>query len=146
MQGCISDLTVLNLSNNRITGDGVAALAKVLHATSVTHLLLSGNTINDQGAVALARSLPGNATLQTLDLAQNDLITQQGIAAFAMATQVNRSLSLLALPDVSKSAQQPAVSKPSRGVIPLPQKNNELALGADALSVMRLVGAYGMRA
>ena len=51
--------------------------------------------------MALAMALGENNTLRTLDLSFNDRMTSTGIGAFAMASQVNRSLTRLELPDLS---------------------------------------------
>eukprot|EP00984_Skeletonema_dohrnii_P006991 scaffold2487_cov98-Skeletonema_dohrnii-CCMP3373.AAC.9 len=73
-------LTTLRLSGNRINADGCRQLSKILQGDDATlkRLYLRSNKIDDDGVAILVDSLQKNASLQILDLRENDGISDQG--------------------------------------------------------------------
>ena len=75
----LKNLTVLDLSNNKITSEGLVALAQSKLLSQLTELRLNGNQICDDGLIALARS-PYLRKLQKLALYSNRLTEQSSDA------------------------------------------------------------------
>lgn len=92
-------LTHLNLgSNNKIDDLGVAALARVLHKTAITHLSLSHPSFGEPGVEALAAALgKAGCPLTTLSLAFPSFWEDDAIHSLALALSANQSLRSLDL-------------------------------------------------
>ena len=90
-------LKELNLSQNRIEGEGACELAKMLQAnTALKELNLSGNGIGDEGACELAKMLQANTALKELNLSGNG-IGDEGACELAKMLQANTALKELNL-------------------------------------------------
>ena len=75
----LTSLTTLDLCNNKIGGDGVAALATALKSNvALEFLYLCGNKIGDEGVESLAEVLRRNTTLRELYLRGNTGMSQKG--------------------------------------------------------------------
>jgi hypothetical protein len=91
--------TILSLSNNRITSQGVSILAEVLHNnTTLAGLYIFNNRVGDEGVYSLAQALAeNNSTLKALSVGWNG-ITDEGAEYLAEILKTNRTLSELWLP------------------------------------------------
>lgn len=90
--------SILVLSNNQITPQGLSLMAPVLYDySSLTHLNFSSNRLGDAGALILARALTkANRTLIKLVLGANE-ITDEGVLYLAEMLEFNRTLTVLGL-------------------------------------------------
>jgi len=87
-----SCLQVIGLGANRISDTGAAALADaIMQCTSMVNLSLYNNSIGDQGAQALASILPRNERFAALELGYNQI---GDTGARALATGVSWSAGL----------------------------------------------------
>ena len=85
----------LNLADNALGSDGVAAVAAALGCENGVHSLdLSGNEIGDAGAVILADALTHNSTLRSLSIFNNNIGTD-GALALARALARNSTIHTL---------------------------------------------------
>ncbi|KAJ3351744.1 hypothetical protein GGF32_004099 [Allomyces javanicus] len=90
-------LTTLELSFNRLTDRGGAALANWLKdAKCLQNLILASNDLGPAGAAALANALTYNTTLRALDLSHNPIGGDGGLA-LASVLQVNTTLQKLSV-------------------------------------------------
>jgi len=91
--------TMLRLSYNKITSQGVSLLAEVLNNnTTVEGLYIFNNRVGDKGVYSLAQVLAENtSSLKVLSLGSNG-ITDEGAAYLAAMLKTNRTLSELWLP------------------------------------------------
>ena len=82
-------LSSIDLSNNTVTGGGLAALASLVSKpnSSLIHLNLRHCSLDDVGAGILASALGRNSTIQHLNLAQNRSITVTGWRSFSAVLQ-----------------------------------------------------------
>ncbi len=98
-QGIINkQCTILDLSGNEITCEGVILLADALNNNlTIKELILYNNRIGDKGIRALALELSiNNSTLKKLNLGFND-ITDDGAQHLAQMLKTNRTLTHLSL-------------------------------------------------
>jgi hypothetical protein len=98
--------TMLRLSDNRITSEGVLILTEALHNnTTLKELYIFNNRVDDKGVDSLARVLTkNNSTLKILNLGWNP-ITDDGVGYLADMLKTNRTLSTLLLPRTRISDQ-----------------------------------------
>ncbi|MFC1659217.1 hypothetical protein ACFL0U_01465 [Pseudomonadota bacterium] len=68
----LSYLSELDLSHRRIGDEGVKVLAKVLPLSNLKVLNVSDNDISNEGAIALAEAAAKSPTLEILDFGSND--------------------------------------------------------------------------
>ena len=91
-----SKLTVLNLNNNKITGQVAKDLASVIKSNSgLRHLYLFDNDLKSS-AVVILKALEGNAQLETLELSNNN-ITREVAENLASMIENNSNLKMLGL-------------------------------------------------
>ncbi|KAI8904032.1 hypothetical protein EDD86DRAFT_213758 [Gorgonomyces haynaldii] len=91
------NLTTLDLSCNKITRDGGAALCKALEShAALNNLKLSCCSLQDEGAEAISHLLQVNRKIRVLHLDYNK-ITGKGLAKIAQGIQANYSLVYIAL-------------------------------------------------
>ena len=87
-----SKVNKLNLSNNRMEGEGAKKLAEMLQEKTTVQILdISQNAISDNGVSSITDGLKINTTLCKLNLSNNQ-ITDEGAEMFAEAIQVNTTL------------------------------------------------------
>jgi Ran GTPase-activating protein (RanGAP) involved in mRNA processing and transport len=91
--------TMLRLSDNKITSEGVSILTEALHNnTTLEGLYIFNNRVGDKGVCSFAQVLAeNNSTLTTLSLGYNG-ITDEGAEYLAEVLKKNRTLSELWLP------------------------------------------------
>lgn len=89
-----SRLSSIDLSNNTVTGGGLAALASLVSKPKsfLTHVDLRHCSLDDVGAGILASALGRNSTIQHLNLAQNRGITVTGWRSFSTVLRNPNSL------------------------------------------------------
>eukprot|EP00747_Dinoflagellata_sp_TGD_P193156 gnl/TRDRNA2_/TRDRNA2_58943_c0_seq1.p1 gnl/TRDRNA2_/TRDRNA2_58943_c0~~gnl/TRDRNA2_/TRDRNA2_58943_c0_seq1.p1 ORF type:complete len:291 (-),score=30.55 gnl/TRDRNA2_/TRDRNA2_58943_c0_seq1:72-944(-) len=93
------DVTVIDLSGNRMDHEGAEQIAAALKLNStVTMLNLSHNYLRAQGAEKIASSLEVNSTVMSLNLS-DDRIGDHGAQHIAAALEHNSSLTRLDLSD-----------------------------------------------
>jgi hypothetical protein len=90
--------TEIDLSNNRITSEGVSVLALALRKNKTLKVLsLLSNHVSDEGILTLAESLSTHdSTITTLGLGSND-INDEGAQYLAQMLQTNQTLTVLTL-------------------------------------------------
>ena len=87
--------TKLDLSQNRISNNGVESLRKCIkNNKSIVELNISRNRISNNGLRTIAISLQGNHTLQKLDISYNN-ISNDGAIAIAECLKNNNTLQVL---------------------------------------------------
>jgi hypothetical protein len=86
-------LSLLDLAFNRVTAEGVRALADAIPRSNVRNLVLHGNRLGDAGARYLADVLK-NSLLEHLDIGQTG-VGALGTAAIAEMLRVNLALRIL---------------------------------------------------
>ena len=94
-------LIELNISNNKITGNGAKEIATAIGANeTLKKLNLSCNELHDEGVAFISDGLKINVSLQELNMSKNK-ITNEGTKYLAEAIQVNTTLEKL---DLSNNA------------------------------------------
>jgi Ran GTPase-activating protein (RanGAP) involved in mRNA processing and transport len=88
---CGSSLTSLDVSENAITSEGAAALAKAAEWSALSTLKIGDNSIGAQGAAALAMLLASSEVLTCLNVRGNS-IGDSGASALAAAMKSSRGL------------------------------------------------------
>ncbi|PIO56327.1 hypothetical protein TELCIR_22274 [Teladorsagia circumcincta] len=100
-----SSLTALVLWNNKITANGMDAVAGALrlrpalggNGSNLHRIGLQSTQLNCQSAILLAECLADNSTLIRVDLRDNPGIGSAGLLALHSAMKINQSISLLNL-------------------------------------------------
>ena len=97
-------LQVLNISQNPIGDEGIAAIAQALDNAMISELIVWGCKITVTGAKAIAASLINNhiATIKSLDMEYNN-ITVDGAIAILEAAVANRVCQEVRIDDEYKS-------------------------------------------
>ncbi len=88
-------LEILDLSENRIGGEGALALAET-HFSTLKELYLNTNLIDDRGALALAKTLESNKKLKYLSLHENTF-GMESTSALINTLNLNETLTDLSL-------------------------------------------------
>ncbi|MAZ80710.1 MAG: hypothetical protein CMP18_02875 [Rickettsiales bacterium] len=92
------DLETLNLSQNKITDEGVDQVVKGLDGNeNLKELIINGNLIGDKGAENIANMLKKNTSLIHIDLFFNKQIGDEGVKKLADALKNNTTLQKLNL-------------------------------------------------
>lgn len=87
-------LLQLDVSNNGITSHGAKVVSECLNNSILQVLNISQNKLSDDGVIAISDSLKTNHTLKALHIGDNK-ITNKGAAKIADAIKSNKSLSHL---------------------------------------------------
>ena len=98
--GALHGVTELDISVNKIGGNGIAHIATAIQTTT-TMTLLKIRNMPDKGAESLARALTVNRSLQELNVSYNE-IGDKGIAHIATALRTNNTLQALTISGVAK--------------------------------------------
>jgi hypothetical protein len=105
-----SPLASLDLSNNRITTQGVAMLAWALHGNDCLSCLdLSSSRLQPKGAQALCEALVRSVCLRSLHIADNEL-RSAGAKHVAALLRCNGSITELGLANNDLTAPEPAAN------------------------------------
>jgi Ran GTPase-activating protein (RanGAP) involved in mRNA processing and transport len=125
-----SSLTSLDLSENAITSEGAAALAKAAEWSALSTLQIGDNAIGAPGAAALAMLLSASELLTSLNLRSNS-IGDNGASALAAAMKSSRGLLELDVADnhITFKGARDLGSSLGKGVI------RTLTLGGNPLGV-----------
>ena len=90
-------LKEFNLSDNKITSNGVKEIATAIRVnTTLEKLDLSCNMLSDEGATFISDALKNNISLKELNISRNN-ITNEGAKYISEAIQVNTTLEKLDL-------------------------------------------------
>eukprot|EP00698_Gefionella_okellyi_P001547 TRINITY_DN11473_c0_g1_i1.p1 TRINITY_DN11473_c0_g1~~TRINITY_DN11473_c0_g1_i1.p1 ORF type:complete len:540 (+),score=93.82 TRINITY_DN11473_c0_g1_i1:71-1621(+) len=107
LRGVLSQIRVLDLSNNNLRDDGFTALAASLPHSTALHTLLADNTgCGDAACVAIGAAVPRCAALQVLSLCCNNMGTV-GVTAILEMCKVARLTKL----SVHNNAVNPALAR-----------------------------------
>ena len=83
-----------SLSGNDVGEKGATAIAAILNETEITKLNLRDNRLGPRGGAALAKGLKGNSILKSLDL-EGNFIRYAGTSALAAILNETKITNLL---------------------------------------------------
>jgi uncharacterized protein (TIGR02996 family) len=89
LAGALSGCRSWALTENDVTDEGLAAIAKSKALGSLETLFVTASNITDEGAVALSKS-PALKSLSRLGVARNDELTSEGLRAIARSKKLKR--------------------------------------------------------